>query len=128
MALTFECCYVSVGSVVALVRSANVIINWCGVSVFSVSPSSFIQLRQSSGCVCFVVISCSSCFDLPSNSLFAKVLPSNFILLSFTSRKSSNTGLISVILLNFSFGINVTGEPLSMMNVIGQLLTISVLV
>ena len=61
-------------------------IDWCEVSVFSVNHSSFIQLIPSSECACFVVISNSSCFDLPSINMFAKVLSSNFISLSFTSR------------------------------------------
>ena len=88
------CCYVRLdqvamsASILLLLRSGLLIlfIDWCVVAVFSVSPSSFIQLRPSSGCICFVVISSSSCFNLPSISMFATVLPSNFILLSFTSR------------------------------------------
>ena len=60
--------------------------------------------------------------------MFVKVLPSNIILLSFTSRQSSDTGQTVVMLLNLVFGMSVTGEPVSAMNFIGRLLTNSVLV
>ena len=58
----------------------------CGFSVFSVIPSFSIQLSPSNGCVCLEFISNSSCHTLPSVSMSAMVLPSNFLLLSFTSR------------------------------------------
>ena len=54
--------------------------------------------------------------------------PSNCIRLSFTSLYSVFSGCNCVMLLNSDFGINVTGDPLSMMNLIGRLLTSAVIV
>ena len=60
---------------------------------------------------------------MPFISTFAIVFPSNFIPLSFTSLYLTSNGCSGVILLNFDFGIKVTGEPLSMITLIGWLLT-----
>ena len=71
----------------------------------------------------FVVTSFSNCFCFPFIFTIAVVFPSNFIWLSFTSLYSVSSGCSGVILLNSDFGISVTGEPLSIMNFIGRLLT-----
>ena len=96
---------------------------WSMLSLSSVIPSSFIQFNPNSGFVFFVVINISKCFCLPLTFTFAIVLPSKFIRLSFTSLYSVSNGFNGVMLLNSDFGIRVTGEPLSMMNLIGRLLT-----
>ena len=91
--------------------------------VSSVIPSFSIQSKPNKGLVFFVVIRTSKLFRFPFISTSAIVFPSNFIRLSFTSLYSVPIGLNGVVLLNCDFGIKVTGEPLSIMNLIGRLLT-----
>ena len=102
----------------------------CGtvLPVSSVIPSFFIQSSPSRGFIFFVVIRSSSSFRVPLISTFAVVFPSNRIRLSFTSLYSVSRGRNGVIVLNCNFVISVTGEPLSMMNLIGRLLTNAVTV
>ena len=102
----------------------------CGtvVPVSSVIPNFFIQSKPSKGFVFLVVTRSSSSFRVLLISTFAAVFPSNRIGLSFTSRYSVSKGCNGVNLLNCDFGINVTGEPLSIMNLIGRLLTNAVIV
>ena len=59
--------------------------------------------------------------------MFAIVLPSNLILL-FTSLYSCWSGYLVVIPFNFCFGMSVTDDPLSIMNLIGRLLIYTVTV
>ena len=99
-----------------------------GFSMFTLIPRCFIQSNPSNGFVLFVVFSNSNFFFSPSISMFAIVFPSNLILLLFAYRYSSFNGYIVVIPLNFCFGIRVTGDPLSIMNLIGLLLTNTVTV
>ena len=96
--------------------------------VSSVIPTFFIQSRPSIGFVLLVVtkISNSSCF--PSISTLAVVFLSNCIRLLFTSLYSVSSGCSGVILMNCDFDISVTGDLLSIMNLIGQLLTSAVTV
>ena len=128
MELTFQRCYVYVQSVVGLVRFIYVIDCLVWVFCFLHTPQLLHPVECSSnGCVCLIVLSRSSYLTLPSLSTFALVLPSNFNLFSFTSWDTSVTGLIMVMLLNFIFGIIVTGEPVSTMNFIGGVITNNVL-
>ena len=83
----------------------------------------FIQSKPNRGLVFFVVTKISRSFRFPSISTFAIVFPSNLILLAFPSLYSVFSGFSGVILLNSHFGIKVTGDPLSIMNLIGRLLT-----
>ena len=99
-----------------------------GFSMFTLIPRCFIQSNPSNGFVLFVVISNSSFFFSPYFSMLAIVFSSNLILLLFTSRYSSFNGYFIVVPLNFCFGIRVTGDPLSIMNLIGRLLTNTVTV
>ena len=91
--------------------------------VSSVIPSFFIQSNPNKGLVFFVVIKIYRLFRCPFISTVAVVFPSNRILLSFTSLYSVFSGFDGVILLKSDFGISVTGDPLSIMNLIGRLLT-----
>ena len=98
---------------------------------FSVSilvPNWFIQSRPSSGFVLFVVISSYKFFVSPLISTFAMVFPLNFLLLLLTSLYSVFNGCICVIWLNNWFGTSVTGDRLSIINLIGRLLTNAVVV
>ena len=70
-----------------------------------------------------MVISTSRSLSFPFTSTDAIVFSSNFIPLSFTSLYSVPIGISGVILLNCDFDIKVTGEPLSIMNLIDRLLT-----
>ena len=103
--------------------SLTCFICWSVLSLSTVIPNSFIQSNPSSGFVFFVDISTSRCFCLPFTFTFAIVFPSKFIRLSFTSLYSVSSGCNGVMLLNSDFGIRVTGEPLSLMNLIGRFST-----
>ena len=94
--------------------------------VSSFIPNFFIQPKPNRGLVFFVVTKMSRSFRFPSISTIAIVFPLNLILLSFTSLYSVFSGFSGVILLNSDFGIRVTGDPLSIMNLIGRLLTYAV--
>ena len=109
---------------------SSVIWFFCGpVSpVSSVIPSFSIQSKPNRWLVFFVVISSSRSLLFPFISTDAVVFSSNFIRLSFTSPYSVPISLNGVFPLNCDFGINVTGEPLSIMNLIGQLFTNAVIV
>ena len=96
--------------------------------VSSVIPSFFIQSRPSNGFVLLVVTKICYSFSFPSISILADVFPSNCFRLSFTSLYSVSSGYSGVILLNCDFDISVTGDPLSIMNLIGRLLTSAVTV
>ena len=70
-----------------------------------------------------MVIRISRLFRYPFISTVAVVFPSNMILLSFTSLFSVFSGFNGVIALKSGFGISVTGDPLSIMTLIGRLFT-----
>ena len=70
-----------------------------------------------------MVISTSRSLSFPFTSTDAIVFPSNFIRLLFTSLCSVPIGISGVFLLNCDFDIKVTGEPLSILNLIDRLLT-----
>ena len=89
----------------------------------SVIPSFFIQSNPNKGLVFFVVIKTSRLFRCQFISTVAVVFPSNWNLLPFTSLYSVFSGFNGAILLKSDFGISVTGDPLSIMNLIGRLLT-----
>ena len=112
-----------------IISGSSVILFICGpiLPVSSVIPSFSIQSKPNRGLVFFVVISISRLFLSPFISTEAVVFPSNFIRLSFTSLYSVPIGRNGVILLNCDFGIKVTGEPLSIMNLIGRLFTNAVM-
>ena len=101
---------------------------WDSFTSLQCNPQFFIQSSPSRGFVFFVVIRSSSSFRVPLISTFAVVFPSNRIRLSFTSLYSVSRGRNGVIVLNCDFDISVTGEPLSMMNLIGRSLTNAVTV
>ena len=79
----------------------------------------FNQSNSNKGLVFFVVIKISRLFRCPFISTDAVVFPSNRILSSFTSLYSVFSGFNGVILLKSDFGISVTGDPLSVMNLTG---------
>ena len=94
------------------------------LSLSSVIPNSLIQSNHpNSGFVFFVVIKISKCFCLPLTFTFAIVFLSKFIWLLFTYLYFFSNGCNGVMLLNNDFGIRVTGDPLSMINLIARLLT-----
>ena len=96
----------------------------CGsiLSLSNVYPSFFIQCNPSNRFAVFVVTSTSKCSCSPFTFTIAAVFL-NFIRLSFTPLYSVSSGCNGVMLLNCDFGIRVTGQPLSVMNLIGRLLT-----
>ena len=97
-------------------------------SVSSLIPRKFIQSSPGIRFVLFVIICSSRYFVSPLVSNFAVVFLSNFILLLLTSPYSECSVRIGVNLLNICFGIKVTGDPLSIMNLTGRLLTNAVVV
>ena len=86
--------------------------------VSSVIPSFSIQSKPSKGLDFFVVTRISRLFRFASS--IAVVFPSDLISLSFTCLYSVSNGFNGVILLNFDFGIRVTGDPLSIINLFGR--------
>ena len=95
-------------------------------TVISVIPNFSTQSKPTKALVFFVVTRISRLFRFPFISTFAivfVVFPSNQIRLSFTSLYSVSIGFNGVILLECDFGNKVTGDPLSIINLIGRLLT-----
>ena len=105
---------------------------WCiwgtVLPVSIVIPRFFIKSKPSSGFVFSVVTKIFSSFCFSPFSIFATVVPSKCIRLSFTSLYYVSKGRNGVIFIKFDFGISVSGEPLSKLNSIGRLITNAVIV